>query len=85
MVVRYDTDDEEFVVDPDECEDCGEPLYFTGCDAPGCNGFSCTDCATGCDLEMLGDEGRCARAIAAEPDEDRQARSDAERAAWGLA
>lgn len=84
MVVYYDDEAGEIAIMSDYCDDCEEPLYDTGCDAPGCTGRCCMDCGTGCDLEMMGDEGRCARAIAAESDEDRGARVNAERAAFGL-
>ncbi len=84
MVVYYDTTTSQFMIGPDDCEDCGEPLYDTSCDAPRCSGRCCMSCATGCDLELMGDEGRCAAAIAAESDEDREDRINAERAAWGL-
>lgn len=84
MAVRYDTDDDEFVIDSDNCEDCDEPLYDTGCDAPGCPGRCCMDCATGCDLESMPETGRCATATAEESEEDYDARCNAERVAWGL-
>jgi hypothetical protein len=84
MAVYYDTDAEEFAISPDDCEDCGEPLYDTGCDAPGCQGRCCMDCATGCDIEIIGEGGRCATALAGESDEDYDARVNAERAAFGL-
>lgn len=56
MPVRYDTDQQEFVVDSDDCPDCGEPLYQSGCDAPGCNGLACQDCGTGCDSHFVDTE-----------------------------
>jgi hypothetical protein len=86
MVVRYDHEINGFVVEPDECGGCGEPLYDSGCAAPGCNGRACQDCGTGCDLDFVdADEGgRCAAAIAEEDEDERDARIDAERAAFGL-
>lgn len=57
---------------PDErgCPDCGEDAYDSGCTAPGCNGYACPDCGTGCDLDFLDeDESHCAKAIA-EDEED---------------
>lgn len=83
MAVYYDTTTGQFAIIPDECGDCGDPLYDTSCGAPGCTGRCCMNCGTGCDLE-LDDEGRCADAIAAESDKDREARWAAERAAFGL-
>jgi hypothetical protein len=60
---------------PDErgCPDCWDAAYFSGCDAPGCNGWGCMNCGTGCDLDFAdADEGgRCASVLAdAEDDED---------------
>lgn len=83
MPIAYD-DEEGFVVIPDDCPDCNQPLCDTGCDAPGCPGRCCMDCGTGCDLDFLGDEGECARAIADESPEDHLARVNRERAAFGL-
>lgn len=83
MAVYYDTTTGRFMISPEECGDCGAPLYDTGCDAPGCAARCCMDCGTGCDLE-LDDEGQCATASAAESDEDHEARVNAERAAFGL-
>jgi hypothetical protein len=83
MPVRYDTDD-GFTIDSETCEDCGSPLYDTGCDARGCNGFCCMECGTGCDIEFAPEDGRCATALAEESDEDYDARVNAERAAFGL-
>ena len=59
-------------------------LYDTGCDAPGCRGYVCYGCGTGCDIEADPEHGQCATALAAESDEDYDARIDAERAAFGL-
>ena len=83
MPVYYDTEAGTFAIASDHCTDCGEPLYDTGCDAPGCRGFCCIDCGTGCDIEW-DDGGRCKTALDAEAGEDRDARIDAERAAFGL-
>lgn len=85
MPVYYDTEAEEFMIGPDNCPDCGDPLYDTGCDASGCSSRCCMDCGTGCDIELNPDNGRCAAAIDAESDEDRDDRIDAERSAFGLA
>ncbi|MDT0381397.1 DUF6011 domain-containing protein [Streptomyces sp. DSM 42041] len=49
------------VPDSRGCPDCGEPAYFSGCDADGCNGYGCQDCGSGCDLDFA-DDGRCATA-----------------------
>lgn len=85
MVVRYDTEVETFVIDAEDCSGCGEPLYDSGCDAPGCSGLGCQDCGTGCDIDFLPDEdGRCAAAIADEDPADRLERANKERAAFGL-
>jgi hypothetical protein len=84
MAVYYDTEAEEFAIGPDNCPECEEPLYDTGCDAPGCSSRCCMDCGTGCDIEVNPDGGRCAAALAEESEEDRDARFDAERAAFGL-
>jgi len=82
--VYYDSETGTFAIASDHCTDCGESFYDTGCDAPGCRGFCCLDCGTGCDIEMDPDDGRCASALAAESEDDRDARVDAERAAFGL-
>lgn len=85
MPVRFDTALDGFVIEPDDCPDCEQPLYHSGCVAPGCNGLACEDCGTGCDLEFSpAGEGECASALADEPEADRQARIDVERAAFGL-
>jgi len=81
--VYYDSEAGTFAIASDYCADCGEPLYDTGCDAPGCTARCCMDCGTGCDIEADPD-GRCASALAAESEDDRDARFDAERAAFGL-
>lgn len=59
--------------EPDErgCPDCGQDAYFSGCEAPGCNGYGCPDCGTGCDIDFLDDdESQCAQALAEDDDED---------------
>lgn len=85
MPVRYDTDRETFVIDSETCRDCGQPLYDSGCDAPGCNGFGCQDCGLGCDRDFLPkDLSRCAAATAAEDPQERLERANKERAALGL-
>lgn len=81
MPVMYDPAT-GFIIAPNHCEDCGEPLYDTGCDAPGCRGFSCPDCGTGCDRDFP--DGRCASALKSESGEEYTARINAERAAFGL-
>ena len=58
--------------EPDErgCPGCEQDAYFSGCEAPGCNGYGCPDCGTGCDLDFLDDdESSCAQAIADAEDE----------------
>ena len=60
---------------PDErgCPDCGEEeAYFSGCTAPGCNGYGCPDCGSGCDLDFVDaeDGGRCASALEELEDEE---------------
>jgi hypothetical protein len=60
---------------PDQrgCPDCEQDAYFSGCDAPGCNGYGCPDCGTGCDLDFLDDdESQCAQALAELDDEDEE-------------
>lgn len=87
MPVYFDTTTRGFAVfDENRCPDCGaqESLDDTGCDAPGCRGYACPDCGWGCDLPVNGDQGACGAALAAETPEARQARSDTERAGWGL-
>jgi hypothetical protein len=82
--IVYDEDFEALAVMSGHCEDCGKPLYDTGCDAPGCRGYCCMDCGTGCDIEFDREHGRCATALAEESDEDYTERVNAERAAFGL-
>lgn len=61
---------EHIVPDQRGCPDCEQDAYFSGCDAPGCNGWGCPDCGSGCDLDFLDDdESRCAQA-ATEADQD---------------
>lgn len=85
MPVRYDVDHSEFVIDPGVCP-CGDDLVVTQCDAPDCNAQACETCGTGCDFDALSveDGGRCAAASAAMTEEERAARINAERAAFGL-
>ena len=82
MTIRFDTTEDNFVVDSDECGSCGGDLYDTSCDAPGCGGKFCPSCGSGCDVEFA--EGQCRAAIDSESDEDRLSRINAERAAFGL-
>jgi hypothetical protein len=84
MAVIYDEESGGLAIVPDECPDCGQPWYDTGCAAPGCLGYCCMDCGTGCDIEFDPDAGRCANAIAEEGDEEAEARVNRERAAFGL-
>jgi len=84
MPVWYDSTSEQFAVSPDTCEDCGAPLYDTGCDAAGCPAWCCMECGTGCDIELMPEDGRCATALAGEDDDAYTARINAERAAFGL-
>ena len=83
MPIFYDEEAGELAIGSETCE-CGSPLYDTGCDAPGCRGYCCMDCGTGCDIEIDRENGRCATAAAGESDEDYGARVNAERAAFGL-
>ncbi|GAA1431675.1 hypothetical protein GCM10009601_51150 [Streptomyces thermospinosisporus] len=65
---------------PDErgCPDCEQPAYFSGCDAPGCNGWGCQNCGSGCDLDFCDeDESRCAQAIAERDEDDEEAEDEA--------
>lgn len=65
-----DPTSDHVVPDQRGCPDCEQDAYFSGCDAPGCNGYGCPDCGTGCDLDFLDDEdSRCRQALA-EADED---------------
>lgn len=84
MTIRYDTDAGSFAFLPAKCQDCGGPLYDTGCEARGCDARLCPECGTGCDIEIEPDTGRCATALAEESDEDYTARINGERAAFGL-
>lgn len=84
MAVAFDPT-EGFLIVPDECQECGVPLYDTGCAAPGCVGRTCMDCGRGCDIEIAPEDGLCAMAIAEESQEDALARINEERAACGLA
>lgn len=56
---------EHTVPDVRGCPDCEQDAYFSGCDAPGCNGWGCPDCGAGCDLDFVDAEGygRCATAL----------------------
>ena len=83
MTVGFDTTTDQFVVHPEDCPHCEQPLYFSGCDAPGCSSWGCQDCGTGCDLDFV-DDGDCATALAEEDPNDRQERQNRERAAFGL-
>ena len=67
-----DPSSEHTVPDARGCPTCGEDAYFSGCTAPGCNGYGCPNCATGCDLDFVdADEGgRCANALDEDDDED---------------
>jgi hypothetical protein len=84
MPVIYDEENGGLAIGSENCGDCEEPLYDTGCDAPGCCGYCCMDCGTGCDIEFSPEDGRCAAALAEESDEDYAGRVNAERAAFGL-
>jgi hypothetical protein len=86
MPVMFDDLSGGFVIRSDDCEDCGQPLYQSGCDAAGCDGLACQDCGSGCDYDFvdLEDGGRCATAREAESDEDYAERVNRERAAFGL-
>jgi hypothetical protein len=82
MAVYYDDEAETFAVSPDECPDCGEPRYDTGCAAPGCNGVAFPCCGTGCDIEQ--EESRCQVALDNEDEDETEDRINRERAAFGL-
>lgn len=83
MVVHFDDNTGLIVISDDYCDE-GHQLYDTGCGAPGCNARCCMDCGTGCDIEFAPTDGECARATAAESDEDYEARVNRERSAFGL-
>lgn len=60
---------------PDErgCHSCSQPAYDSGCEAPGCNGWGCPDCGTGCDIDFLDeDESNCARTLAEADENDEE-------------
>jgi hypothetical protein len=86
--IYFDSGSSEYGLMPDRCPDCGPDggddawRYDTACDAPDCLGARFDCCGSGCDAGFPG--SRCDAAIAAETDEDRAARHDAERAAFGL-
>jgi hypothetical protein len=82
--VMWDDQDAALVIVSEDCPDCGEGLYDTGCDAPGCAGFCCMDCGTGCDMEFNPENGACVRALDDESEDERAERIDRERAAFGL-
>ena len=84
MPIYYDEGAGMLAIGSENCGDCGEPLYDTGCDAPGCRGYCCMDCGTGCDIETSPAHGSCIAALTGESDEDYDARVNAERAAFGL-
>lgn len=74
-IVFLDPDRPRLLDTPDErgCHSCGQPAYDSGCEAPGCNGYGCPDCGTGCDIDFLdADESRCAQAIAEAEEEDQE-------------
>lgn len=66
-----DPDREHTVPDERGCPGCEQDAYFSGCEAPGCNGYGCQDCGTGCDLDFLDDdESQCAQALNEEDEEE---------------
>lgn len=68
-----DPDRKHTVPDERGCPDCEQDAYFSGCEAPGCNGYGCPDCGTGCDLDFLDDdESTCAQAIADDDEENEE-------------
>ena len=83
MAIGFDTTTDQLVIHPEDCPHCGQPLYFSGCDAPDCSGWGCQDCGTGCDLDFV-DDGDCATARAGEAPDDRLDRENRERAPFGL-
>jgi len=85
MPIIYDEESGGFALQSEFCEDCTQPLYDTGCDAPSsCGGYCCLNCGTGCDIEFDREHGRCATALAGESDEDYTERVNAGRAEFGL-
>lgn len=87
--IFYDDEAAQFDSAPDHCPNCddGEQSLDTarndtGCDAPGCGGFSYDCCGIGCDWGHPG--SRCEAAAAAESEQDRTDRVNRERAAFGL-
>jgi hypothetical protein len=86
MTVYFDSTTDALAVAADNCGTCGQSLYQSGCTARGCNGLGCEDCGLGCDLDFVSaaEGGRCATALAQEPEQDREARINAERAKFGL-
>ena len=54
------------------CENCGELLRYTGCNAPTCTSYGCEDCDRGCDLPFKSEtRTRCAGSPPANPMENR--------------
>lgn len=82
MSIRFDSTAGDFVLD-NETHDCGRPMYDTGCPAPGCSGWGCTDCGEGCAYGLV-EDSPCAQALAAESETERAERINTERAAFGL-
>ena len=82
MSIGYDDETCGFTFISPNCGDCGQPRYDTGCDAPGCDGHQCDACGSGCDRDNPG--GSCARALAAESEDEYTARVNRGRAAFGL-
>ncbi len=83
--IQYDYDNGNLIVVGDDCPECGESLYDSACDTPGCTGQDCQDCGWGCDLDFAPDDvSRCAQASAQEDPADYAARIDKERAFWGF-
>ena len=85
----YDTGSGEFDVAPDFCPVCDDgdqdienARNDTGCDAPGCQGYSYDCCGRGCGWGWP--DSRCQAAAASESSEAREDRINRERAAFGL-
>jgi len=45
------------------CPQCDSAMEWTACTAPGCTGYRCLNCDSGCDLDDRPQHGRCARIL----------------------
>lgn len=84
MPIGYDFTTGGLAFISDECPDCGDTMYGTGCDAPGCDNFTCPSCGYGCNWESAGEDGTCGQAADEETQEEYDGRINAERAVFGL-